>query len=381
MEDHKGHNIVLATTARKENQTQVLERKRKLHRRIRNGERHIQELTDAVMSYKDSAVMSLEDIERISEDLSALLESPERRWSEVREQISAQQEAAVSRAEDVVERLQQEVAVLKTRDAEIEQLMHEEDPIHFLQRLLALQSSSVPKASPSITISPHPSFHVLMEYLTARKEDKSGQMEKTPVEVEKIHIVLPLEPKTRDELTEYSCQLTLDPNTAHRSLSLSEDNRRVWREKEQPCPDDHHDRFTGWAQVLCVQAVSACCYWEVEWTHELEGYGVDIAVSYRNIDRKGGGLECRLGCNDRSWRLECDPERCSFRHNNFRTEVLSALSSSRVGVYVDHKAGILSFYNVSDTMTLLHTEQTVFKEPLFPGFWLAHGASINICSL
>ena len=43
------------------------------------------------------------------------------------------------------------------------------------------------------------------------------------------------------------------------------------------------------------------------------------------------------------------------------------LVSSRVGVYLDHSAGVLSFYRVSDTMTLLHRVQTTFTQPLYAG--------------
>ncbi|KAJ8362095.1 hypothetical protein AAFF_G00396740 [Aldrovandia affinis] len=42
--------------------------------------------------------------------------------------------------------------------------------------------------------------------------------------VEKVHI---LEPRTREDFLQYSCQLTLDPNTAYRRLRLSEGNRKV----------------------------------------------------------------------------------------------------------------------------------------------------------
>ncbi|KAI1898027.1 hypothetical protein AGOR_G00068070, partial [Albula goreensis] len=64
----------------------------------------------------------------------------------------------------------------------------------------------------------------------------------------------------------YGCQLTLDPNTAHRELSLSEENRKVthtWR--EQPYPD-HPERFDCWLQVLCRESLSKRCYWEAEWS-------------------------------------------------------------------------------------------------------------------
>ena len=60
-----------------------------------------------------------------------LIFSIERIHSEVKELIRAQQRAAVSQAEGLVERLEQEIAHLKRRYAELEQLSHTEDHIHF----------------------------------------------------------------------------------------------------------------------------------------------------------------------------------------------------------------------------------------------------------
>ncbi|XP_031675776.1 tripartite motif-containing protein 16-like protein [Oncorhynchus kisutch] len=174
--------------------------------------------------------------------------------------------------------------------------------------------------------------------------------------------LLPPEPKTREQLLQYSCQLTLDPNTAGTHLSLSEGNRKVTRTRQgQPYPD-HPDRFTNWCQVLCREGLSGRCYWEVERTG-----GVDTAVSYKDISRTG--RDSGFGFNNQSWSLECYSGDYWFRHNNVETEV-SGPQSSRVGVYLDHKAGTLSFYSVSDTMTLLHRVQTTFTQPLYPGFWL-----------
>ena len=49
------------------------------------------------------------------------------------ELIRAQEKAEVSRAEGLLKRLEQEIAELKRRDAELEQLSHTEDHIHFLK--------------------------------------------------------------------------------------------------------------------------------------------------------------------------------------------------------------------------------------------------------
>ena len=61
------------------------------------------------------------------------------------------------------------------------------------------------------------------------------------------------------------------------------------------------------------------------------------------------------------------------------TMVLTAMCvplSTRVGVYLDHRAGTLSLYSVSDTMTLLHRVQTPFTEPLYPGFFVDRSVKI-----
>uniref|UniRef100_UPI003AAEAB50 uncharacterized protein n=1 Tax=Centroberyx gerrardi TaxID=166262 RepID=UPI003AAEAB50 len=52
-------------------------------------------------------------------------------------------------------------------------------------------------------------------------------------------------------LRKYACELTLDPNTAHRNLFLSEDNRKVTAVREEQPDPDHPERFDFWYQLLC----------------------------------------------------------------------------------------------------------------------------------
>ncbi|XP_078140873.1 protein NLRC3-like [Centroberyx gerrardi] len=176
-------------------------------------------------------------------------------------------------------------------------------------------------------------------------------------------------------LRKYACELTLDPNTAHRNLSLSEDNRKVTVvRKEQPHPD-HPERFDYWYQLLCRNGLTGCCYWEVERKGR-----VDIGVAYRGIKRTGEGEDCRLGWNDKSWRLFCSDNSYSACHNNIRTDIrISSSDSNRVGVYLDWPAGSLSFYRVSsDTLIHLHTFHSTFTEPLYPGFRFKFGSRFEL---
>ncbi|CAL8290543.1 unnamed protein product [Lota lota] len=192
--------------------------------------------------------------------------------------------------------------------------------------------------------------------------------------------------RLKPALKKYACELTLDPNTAHRRLSLSEDNRKVTKVEEEQSYPDHPERFDTYHQVLCREGLTGRCYWEVEW----EG-GVVIGVTYRGITRRGGGDDSRLGWNNKSWSLYCDDDGYSARYNGIRTVIrLPPAGSNRVGVYLDRPAGTLSFYRVSpdlggssDTLTHIHTFQSTFtQEDLLPGFGLwRYGTSVSLCRL
>uniref|UniRef100_A0A8C5CLI6 Uncharacterized protein n=1 Tax=Gadus morhua TaxID=8049 RepID=A0A8C5CLI6_GADMO len=189
--------------------------------------------------------------------------------------------------------------------------------------------------------------------------------------------------RLKPALKKYACDLTLDPNTANRELSLSEDNRKVtWVREDQSYPD-HPERFDSLLQVLGREALTGRCYWEVEW----EGW-VYIGVTYRGITRRGGGGDSGLGWNNKSWGLYCDDDHYSGRYNGTETALpLPPAGSTRVGVYLDRPAGSLSFYRVSpggggssDTLTHLHTFCSSFtQEDLLPGLWV--GAVVSSASL
>ncbi|XP_051743015.1 tripartite motif-containing protein 16-like protein isoform X14 [Ctenopharyngodon idella] len=174
-----------------------------------------------------------------------------------------------------------------------------------------------------------------------------------------------------------SHQLTLDLNTVNKWIRLSEKNRVITNTDTLQSYPDHPDRFEYNPQVLCSESVcDRRCYWEIEWS----GKSVSISVSYKSISRKGEGNECRFGRNDQSWSLICFPSSYTFRHNNIETDLPVESISSRVGVYVDHSAGTLSFYSISgDTMSLIHTVQTTFTQPLYPGFGVYDESSVKLC--
>ncbi|KAF7705623.1 NACHT, LRR and PYD domains-containing protein 12-like [Silurus meridionalis] len=177
-------------------------------------------------------------------------------------------------------------------------------------------------------------------------------------------------------LRKYACELTLDPNTAHTRLALSDGNRKVTHElDDQPYPE-HPERFDHWKQVMCREELHGRCYWEAEWA----GGEAVISMSYKGIRRKGGRGDCVFGSTDKSWKLDCSSNSYTAWHNKKRTDIPAPPScSNRVGVYLDWQEGSLSFYSVSsDKHTHLHTYQATFTEPLFAGFWVDCDSSISV---
>ncbi|KTG32035.1 hypothetical protein cypCar_00029541, partial [Cyprinus carpio] len=319
--EHKNHKIVSSAAQWTEDQKQLKETEMKFQHRIQQRQKDLQQLREAVESHKRSAQTAVEDTERIFTEFIRFIER---------------------------------------------------------SRFKSFQSLSAAPGSSDIPIVPFsslPSFDAVRESVHQLR-DKLKDFCKE--EIKKICDIVTcpnIVPKTRNDLLQYSHQFTLDANTVNKCLQLSKRNRVIkYTDKIQSYPD-HPDRFDYWYQVLCTQSVCGRSYWEIEWS----GQYVCISVSYKSISRKGNGYECLFGHNDQSWSLFCFPSSYSLWHNNKQTDLPAVSIGSRIGVYVDHSAGTLSFYSISDMMNLIHTVQTTFTQPLYPGFYVWSGSSVKLC--
>ncbi|XP_026137263.1 NACHT, LRR and PYD domains-containing protein 12 [Carassius auratus] len=183
-------------------------------------------------------------------------------------------------------------------------------------------------------------------------------------------------------IRKYACNPTLDPNTAHVLLCLSNGDRTATCVmQKQPYPD-HPDRFESVQQVLSREILSGRCYWEAEWT----GPDGTVGVTYETIKRKSDDLcvaeaTAQLGCNSVSWKITCASfPYVSHAEEDIYIKASSSCSSKRVGVYVDTTAGVLSFYSVSDTLTHLYTFLAAFEDPLYAAFRVDSN-SVSFCQI
>ncbi|XP_035277446.1 uncharacterized protein LOC118229524 [Anguilla anguilla] len=156
--------------------------------------------------------------------------------------------------------------------------------------------------------------------------------------------------------------VTLDPNTAHPDLSLSEDLTGVGRSDERQQVPDNPERFDGRWYVLGSEGFSSGRHcWDVE-------VGDDdwvVGVAKESISRKGAvDLSPARGVWG-IWRR--------FQHYAALTFPPTPLTVQRnprrVRVQLDWDRGEVSFSDPSDN-TPLYTFKHSFTERVFPFFWL-----------
>ncbi|XP_061654373.1 E3 ubiquitin-protein ligase TRIM11 [Phyllopteryx taeniolatus] len=201
-----------------------------------------------------------------------------------------------------------------------------------------------------------------------------------PVSLDRKHILEEIEGKYREFITAtlcclgelkrelLTCPLTLDTNTSHPLLSISDDLRLVARVKTRLTCAAHPERFDHWPQVLTVQSFSAGTHY---WEFEAEGFW-DIAVCYRSIGRKRKEGNS-FGNNMFSWSLTQQHDRkLAAWHDRKKTRLTYKMTGKRVAVAVDYSAGTITFSEVgpSSHLTHVHTFWTTFSEPVSLGFGL-----------
>ncbi|TNN88546.1 Tripartite motif-containing protein 16 [Liparis tanakae] len=333
---------------------------------IQDREKDLQLLHREAEALRRSADETVAASEKIFTELIRLMEN---RSSDVRQQVRSQQRTEETRIKELQEKLQQEISELKL-------LSHTKDP-HDSPPLPPLRESTS-----SFIVRPLRYFEDVTAAVSEVRDKLQDVLREkwtdVSLAVTEVDVLLSQpEPKTRAGFLRYSQEITLDPNTARSLLVLSDGNRKATLMGEQYYLS-HPDRFTDYNQVLSRDSLTDRCYWEVEKTGE---GGFFIAVAYKSISRDGDGDECGFGINDKSWVFDFEPIGYSFLYNTEQT-LVSGPRSSRVGVYLDHRAGILSFYSISETMTLLHRVQTTFTQPLYAGLSMyLHGTTAEFCHL
>ncbi|XP_034159696.2 nuclear factor 7, brain-like [Pangasianodon hypophthalmus] len=346
--DHKTHSTVPIEEAAEEKKTELGKTRAEVQQMIQERLKKIEELKHSVEINKKNTEKEKLDVVEI---FSALMRCIERSQAELLKVMEEKQKAAERQAEELIKELEQEITELKRRNTELEQLSHTEDHLHLLQISPSLRIPPRTKNWTDFSINSHLSVETLRRNLSQLQESLSKEMEKlVKTELKRI--------------SQYAANVTLDPDTAHPKLILSDDEKQVRhkRSTKQNLPDNP-ERFDASLYVLGNEGFSSGrFYYEVQVQGKTDWI---LGVARESVNRKGlikpcpeNGYWCVWKRNDDKYSAWDSP----------RVSLSMKQVPRKVGVFVDYEEGLISFYDVEAMFHIYSFIGQTFTEKLYPIF-------------
>uniref|UniRef100_A0A3Q0SX37 Bloodthirsty-related gene family, member 2 n=1 Tax=Amphilophus citrinellus TaxID=61819 RepID=A0A3Q0SX37_AMPCI len=253
-------------------------------------------------------------------------------------EVKDKQEATEKQAEGLIKDLEQEVSELMKRSSEVEQLSCSEDHLHLLQSFSSLKAAPPTKDWTKVSIHP-PSYEGTVVRALAQLEDTLRKDMKKLFEAELRRV------------QQYAVDVTLDPDTAHPKLILSDDGKQVNHGDVKKKLPDNPERFSQCVNVLGRQSFSSGrFYFEVQVKGKTDW---DLGVARESINRKG--------------QLTVSP-RCGFWTVCPPVSLGLQSGPEKVGVFVDYEEGLVSFYDVDAAALIYSFTGCSFTQKLHPFF-------------
>ncbi|KAK7878810.1 hypothetical protein WMY93_034277 [Mugilogobius chulae] len=275
-----------------ERQTDPTTRRALLVQRLQDKETDLKRLLQEAQDISRSAQTAVQHNRDSFREMALLLK---KRRSEVEQQIRSHEKTQLSRVQELLDQLQQDVTELKRSISKL-------DPPAFTPVYNQSVSTDTLSTEPArIQTGPRSYFEEVTRAVSELRDKLQLTLEEglTNVSLALSHVdtlLSPDVPSSRDHFLQFYTEITLDPNTANPRMALSDENRRATFMSKDQGP-----------------------------------------------------------------------------------------ATSRIGVYLDHSAGVLEFYSVSEsTMSLLHREQTTFTQPLYAGVtfdWFIPGDNVHFPKL
>ncbi|XP_060706651.1 zinc-binding protein A33-like [Hemiscyllium ocellatum] len=332
--EHKGHRIVPIHETLQYCQEKLKESSGELEKRV--------EVIRGIEASQEKAVLELKDRTetikgRIISEFEALHTFLQEEQDTVLGRLREEEDKLLQEMQENLKKMHAEKSTLETMLVSVQQKLNEEDPVCLLQDIKDL-SERLKQGVASCEVVPARRLNV---------GSFQGPLQYTVWK------------KMRKRISPVPAPLTLDPHSANPYLVLSEDLTAVkYSYTSQQLPGNL-ERFDFCACVLASEGFSSGKhYWEVEVGGQPDW---DVGVAAESIDREG-------------WVI-LTPE------NGFWT--FGHVERSRIGVYLDHEEGQVSFYDAEE-MTHLHTFVDTFNEKLFPFFYPSADTNtdpLKICHL
>ncbi|CAL8240529.1 unnamed protein product [Gadus morhua 'NCC'] len=345
--DHRSHPVVPLKEEYEVKMAQLGKIEAEVQRMIQERQNNIQEIKDAVKRSKADADREIADGVKV---LTALMRCIEKWQDDLNQMVKERLKSTEKQAEDLIKELEQEIEDLTNRGSEVEQLSHTKDHLHFLQAFRSLKDPPPTRDQTTVEVRPPSYVGTLRRSLDELEETLNMELKKLPdvVELKRVQ--------------QYEVDVTLDPDTAHPTLILSEDGKQVHDGLVAKKLPDNPKTFTYYTCVLTRQSFSSGrFYFEVQVKDKTEWY---LGVVRESINRKSFTT---LTPETGYWILNYTKDGLVFKGNpDVRLPLRAELQ--KVGVFVDYDEGLVSFYDVEARVHLYSATGCTFREHLYPFF-------------
>ncbi|XP_059187300.1 E3 ubiquitin-protein ligase TRIM21-like [Centropristis striata] len=345
--DHKMHDVVPLKEGYEEKKVEL---ESEIQQMIQKRQLKIQEI-------KHSVDLSEKDADReISEGVqvfTALKEAVERGQANLIQAIKEKQETTENQAEGFIKELEQEISELKKKSTAVEQLPRSEDHLYLLQ---SVQSLNIHHPTPTkdwteVSVCPSSYEGTVVRAVAQLEEKLREEMKKLLPEFELKRV------------QQYAVDVTLDPDTAHPYIILSDDGKQVSHGDLKKKLPNNQERFSFRLRVLGIPGFSSGrFYYEVQVKGKTNW---DFGVARESIDRKGN---IDVSPPNGYWTIGLRNGKEYKALPNPGVSLSLKSPPQKVGVFVDYEEGLVSFYDVDAAALIYSFTGCSFTEKLFPHF-------------
>ncbi|XP_060941771.1 E3 ubiquitin-protein ligase TRIM41-like [Limanda limanda] len=343
--DHKGHKAVLL----EEQYERVVATKDEAQANMQKLiQTRIEKIAEVEKLLDVSQVDSEKEEQAAVQVFTELIQFIQTSQAELVEAIQQRHRGIKQKGEELLKELRREVTELKSRSSQLEHLSQSQDHYRFLQSFPTL-SRPPHESCPDTDLGPDLSFQATRGHLTRLKQRVDEIMEEIP----EIRM---------KRMRQHAVDLTLDPDTAHNSLVISEDGKQVTVEDniEKDKVKDNPKRFHV-RQVLAKEGfTTGKFYFEVQVKGKI---GWIVGVARESVDRKNKTV---LSVENGYWSI-------GLVEGKYQTTAASELKIlkeelQKLGVFVDYNKGEVYFYNADSKSLIGCITGCCFTEKLYPYF-------------
>ncbi|XP_053552611.1 E3 ubiquitin/ISG15 ligase TRIM25-like isoform X2 [Bombina bombina] len=349
--EHRGYQVELLNEASEKKKEKLRDVLQKLTTKREKTEKRVQSLQEHRRGVREKAAGVTEGLTALIRDIRKQLKDLEKR---VLSEITRQQEQVLLTISDLIQQLEKEKDELTRKMSHIEELCNMTDPLTVLQEQESHRDDFCGAEKGDNEVTQRGDKQVTAE----------GELDEDLISVTLYRGFNDIVGDVMKRLYVHEEDILLDTNTANNRVVISDDLKTVsWSHIYKQLPVTP-ERFTDHPQVLSTRSFSSGRhYWEVQ----ISKPGLwCVGVCYTSMGR--GGDESMMGHNKKSWCLYGGDTDLYMLHNSTYTSLHHYLSCDRIGILLDYEAGRLTFYDLDDRISHLHTVTTTFTEPLHAAF-------------